>query len=311
MSDSDPTTTGRLRCGVVGLGAMGLPAAVALLDADRACEAYDVDAGARDRAQQAGVPVAESLEGLVARCDAVILSLPVPAVVEQVVAVIAEHARGPVLVLDTSTIDPTTARRCAEVLRARGCDYMDAPVLGRPAAVGRWTHPVGGSPDALATARAVLAPLAREVVHVGDVGTGHTLKLLNNLMLGTINAATAEVLLLAEAAGLDPGVFVDTVIDSGAASVSGLFRDVAPRAVDGDFSPTFALRLMHKDNALALRLAEGLGVPLAVGNATQTLTTMALAAGHGAEDSVAVLRVLEEITGRQARRHEGPGAAAS
>ena len=66
------------------------------------------------------------------------------------------------------------------------------------------------------------------------------------------------------AAGLDPGVFVDTVIDSGAASVSGLFRDVAPRAVDGDFEPVFSLALMRKDNALAVELASASGVPTPV-----------------------------------------------
>ncbi len=82
--------------------------------------------------------------------------------------------------------------------------------------------------------------MARRVVRVGGVGAAATLKVLNNLMLGTINAITAEVLVLSQAAGLDPGVFVDTVVESGAASVSGLFKDVGPRAVDGDFSPTFA-----------------------------------------------------------------------
>ena len=289
--------------GVIGLGAMGLPAANALRQAGRAVVAFDVDPGARARAAAEGVRVADGLEEIVRDAPVLLLSLPVPAVVEAVVRQVAACARQPVLVLDTSTIDPATARRCAEVLRAAGSDYADAPVLGRPSAVGRWTHPVGGSEAAFVRARDVLGPLARAVVHVGDVGTGHTVKLLNNLMLGTINAATAEVLLLAEAAGLDPGVFVDTVIDSGAASVSGLFREVAPRAVAGDFDPTFSLRLMHKDNALALRLAESLDVPLGVGQATQTLNTMALAAGHGALDSVAVLRVLEEVTGRLARRH--------
>ena len=86
-------------------------------------------------------------------------------------------------------------------------------------------------------------------------GAAATLKVANNLMFSVINAVTAEALLLAQAAGLDPGVFVDTVVDSGAATVSGLFRSIAPRAVDGDFAPTFSLDLVRKDNDLAVQLA--------------------------------------------------------
>ncbi|WP_182111248.1 MULTISPECIES: NAD(P)-dependent oxidoreductase [unclassified Actinotalea] len=292
-------TAGGARVGVVGLGAMGLPIA-RVLDG---VLAYDPDPGARDRAATAGVALAQDLADLVDRCDVVVLSLPTPDVVADVVAQVAASRRPAPTVLDTSTIDPATARRSDELLRAAGGRYADCPVLGRPEAVGRWTLAVGGDEDVLETARRALAPVAARILLAGPVGAGQTIKLLNNLMLGTINAATAEVLLLAEAAGVDPGMFVDTLLDSGAASVSGLFRDVAPRAVAGDFSPTFSLHLMHKDNGLALRLADSLGVPLAVGPAAQHLNTMALAAGHGHEDSIAVLRVLEEITGRTARRH--------
>ena len=96
-------------------------------------------------------------------------------------------------------------------------------------------------------------------------------------MFSVINAVTAEALLLAQAAGLDPGVFVDTVVDSGAATVSGLFRSVAPRAVDGDFAPTFSLDLVRKDNDLAVQLATSLGLELPVGSAARDLHDRAVA----------------------------------
>ena len=121
-------------------------------------------------------------------------------------------------------------------------------------------------------------------------------------MFSVINAVTAEALLLAKAAGLDPGLFVDTVIDSGAATVSGLFRSIAPRAVDGDFTPTFSLDLVRKDNDLAVQLATSLGLELSVGSAARDLHDRAVLAGHGAEDSIAVLRLLEEEFGQEARR---------
>lgn len=287
--------------GLVGLGAMGWPIAQSLTSAGQSVRVYDINEASLRRAAADGIATAPSLSELATATEVVLISLPTPAVVATVVDEL--RAASPTLMLlDTSTNDPRTAQRLAGQMRQDGGDYADCPVLGRPERVGHWTIPVGGSPAAYELSRMVLSPLADDVVHVGEAGSASVIKVLNNLMLGTINAITAEVLVLAEAAGLDPGVFVDVVLDSGAASVSGLFKDVAPRAVDGRFEPTFSLRLMHKDNALALALADEAGVPLLVGRAAQTLNTMGLATGHGDEDSIAVVKALELITGRQARR---------
>lgn len=290
---------GELPVGVVGLGAMGRPMALALGSAGPVL-AWDADPGARDRAAGEGVALAGSLEHLARECATVVLSLPSAAVVSEVVAALV--GAGPLLLLDTSTIGPEDSRSTAATARAAGATYLDTPVLGRPEMVGRWTVPMGGPASSQPEVARVLAPVAARVVHVGDVGAGATLKVANNLMFSVINAVTAEALVLATAAGLDPGVFVDTVVDSGAATVSGLFRSIAPRAVVGDFDPTFALDLVRKDNALAVGLAASLGVDLPVGAAALALHEQAVEAGHGAEDSVAVVKVLEQRLGRAARR---------
>lgn len=287
--------------GVVGLGAMGLPLANALTTAGRSVVVYDAAPAAASRAAGAGLTVAGSLVELARSCNTVLLSLPSAAVVEDVVAEIAPAAPG-LLVLDTSTIGPADSRRIAALALAEGSAYLDTPILGRPEMVGSWTIPVGGPVAAYDTVAEVLAPVARRVVHVGEVGSAATLKVANNLMFSVINAVTAEALLLARAAGLDPGVFVDTIVDSGAATVSGLFRSIAPRAVEGDFAPTFSLDLVRKDNDLAVQLATSLGLELSVGSAARDLHDRAVLAGHGAEDSVAVLRLLEEEFGQEARR---------
>jgi 3-hydroxyisobutyrate dehydrogenase-like beta-hydroxyacid dehydrogenase len=291
------------RIGVIGLGTMGGPIAVGLVEGGRQVVGFDPDAAARHRCADRGVPTVESVDEVA--CDVAVLSLPTPTVVRAVVDALCAGAAPPV-VLDTSTIDPDTAVACRERLLAAGGDYADCPVLGRPANVGTWTIPVGGSDGLAEIAGWALGPVARRVVPVGATGAAATVKILNNLMLGVINGVTAEVLVLAAAAGLDPGTFVDTVVDSGAASVSGLFRDVAPRAVDGDFTPTFSLGLMRKDNGLALDLAARLGVPLPVGTAAQTLNTMAVSSGLGDEDSIAVVKMLEQVTGHSARRRAVP-----
>ncbi|MEO3751412.1 NAD(P)-dependent oxidoreductase [Streptomyces sp. B6B3] len=305
MSSSDSVPAGSAGVGVVGLGAMGARLAAGIAGGDRQILVHDAAPAAVERARQQRLVPADGLSDLVARSEVVVLSLPTPAIVLDVVGQVAEAAGGrAVTVLDTSTIDPGTARRAAAVMAAAGGRYADAPILGRPGSVGSWTFPVGGEEDLVALAADVLGPVAKQIVGVGPTGAAAATKVLNNLMLGTINAVTAEVLVLAEAAGLDPGAFVDVVVDSGAASVSPLFRDVAARAVDGDFSPTFSLRLMHKDNALALTMADELLVPVNTGRAAQHLNTMALASGLGDEDSIAVLKTLEDLTGRRARRHD-------
>jgi 3-hydroxyisobutyrate dehydrogenase len=286
--------------GVVGLGAMGMPIAHALSTRVPVL-AHDVSSAVRARALAAGIPVAESLTQLAQSCNTVVLSLPQAAVVEEVVAEITPAAPG-LLVLDTSTIGPEDSRRIGALALAEGSTYLDTPILGRPEMVGSWTVPVGGPVAAYDAVARILEPIAQRVVHVGDLGAAATLKVANNLMFSVINAVTAEALLLVQAAGLDPGVFVDTVVDSGAATVSGLFRSIAPRAVAGQFEPTFSLELVRKDNDLAVQLATSLGLDLTVGSAARDLHDRAVLAGHGSEDSIAVLRLLEEELGQEARR---------
>lgn len=290
MADVDPV-------GVIGLGAMGMRIATTLAST-RPVVAYDVRPDALAEATRtSGVVGAASAREVAERAPTVILSLPAAAVVGEVV----EDLRAARLAIDTSTIGPDDSRRFAEGL-APGTVYLDAPVLGRPASVGSWTIPVGGDAADVDRAAAVLAPLAARVVHVGPVGAAATIKVLNNTLLGVINAATAEVLALAAAAGIDPGVFVDVVIESGAASVSGLFRDVAPRAVGGDFDPVFALALMLKDSRLGVELARRHGLDLRVASAAERLHAESVDAGHGAEDSIAAVRLLEERYGLSVKR---------
>ncbi len=300
-SPSAGPTTG---IGVVGLGAMGLPMAESLAVAGRVV-VYDVRQEARDAAALSGLEVAESLGDLAATCSTVLLSLPGPEVVTTVLKELLAAGSG-ALILDTSTIGPDAARANAELATSAGADYLDAPVLGRPDRVGQWTIPVGGSPESCERAAELLAPVASRVPRVGDVGAAATVKVANNLMFSVINAVTAEALLLVRAAGVDPGLFVDTVIDSGAATISGLFRSIAPRAVEGDFTPTFSLDLVRKDNALAVELARQVGLELGVGIAALQLHERGVEAGHGAEDSIAVLRLLEDGLGQQARRTPQP-----
>lgn len=279
------------RATVLGLGTMGGRAAAALVSAGHEVRGFDVSQRAGEAARSAGVAVSESAEEALAGAEVVILSLPRP---EHVLAVTAGPLaeRSGIVVADLSTIDPASARTAAAQLGSGGVAYVDAPVLGRPDKLGGWTLPAGGQADAVEVVRQLLVgPVARAVPHVGDVGSGSTIKVLNNLMFGAINAVTAEVLHACAAAGLDPEVFVRTVADSGAATVSNLFREIAPKMVAGDYRPAFALDLLAKDNRLALDLARQVGAPAPVAELVDTLNTAAAELGHGGEDTGVLLEL--------------------
>lgn len=294
--------------GVIGLGAMGNRIATVLLDSGHAVIVHDVSPVAIERAAEAGATPADSAAEVGAAASVVLLSLPQP---EHVVAAVADKegllsrpADGLVIV-DTSTVDPETTRHLAEKASEAGAEYLDAPVLGRPDGCGQWTLPVGGSPEALEIARPALEPLASGVTHVGQSGAGHAIKLLNNLMFGAINAITVEAFAIAARAGVSPETFFHTVSNSGAATVSGLFRELGPKIIERDFSPTFTTDLLYKDISLAADMAEDAGVPIIVGDSVKTLTGLARTAGYGEKDTSAVLKVYETLLGANVTGHGG------
>jgi 3-hydroxyisobutyrate dehydrogenase-like beta-hydroxyacid dehydrogenase len=217
----------------------------------------------------------------------------------------------PAVVVDTSTVDPATSRAAASRARELGVGYLDAPVLGRPDRCGNWVLPVGGAEAAVEHARTTLEVLARDVVHVGPPGSGNVVKLLNNLMFAAINAVTAECLANAQRVGVDPGVFVRTVADSGAASVSNLFREIGPKIVDADYSPAFTLTLLHKDVLLAERMIRDAGGRPVLAPVLGELGARGLEAGLGHLDTSALTEVLRPGHGRSGNEADASGEAGS
>ena len=292
--------------GVIGLGAMGGRMVSTLLSAGHEVTVYDVSAAAVERAVDAGAKPAASNAEIGAVSQVVLLSLPLPAHVVEVVTgetgLLSRPAEG-LVVVDTSTVDPNTTRRLANEATAIGVGYLDAPVLGRPDACGSWSLPVGGDHAALEVAHPALEALARNVLHVGESGAGNAIKLLNNLMFGAINAITAEVFVAAALVGVSPREFYDAVAGSGAAAVSGLFRELGPKILERDFSPTFTVDLLHKDNSLAIEMIEDAGASVIVGGAVETLNGLARAAGYGSEDTSATMKVYETILGVKVAGH--------
>lgn len=261
---------------VLGLGTMGGRVAAHLVAAGATVTGYDPSATASAASTDAGVDVRETAGAAVRGATVAVLSLPgPPAVTAAANGPLREMPAGST-VIDLSTIDPGTARAAHEALAESDISYVDAPVLGRPERCGYWTLPTGGPSKAVEQARSLLeGTVAARVVPVGDVGAGCTIKVLNNLMFGAINAVTAEAFTICERAGVDPDVFAGTIADSGAATVSGLFKELAAKVVKDDYSPTFELALLRKDNRLALGLAQQTESPGFVAACVDQLNTLA------------------------------------
>ncbi len=291
--------------GFIGLGAMGMPMARNLLRKGfrvTVVRHRDPDAPAALAALGAGV-VASPVE-LDGRADVVILMLPTSREVEEVVlgaGGLAGVLRPVQTIVDMGTSDPASTRRIAAALATRGVAFIDAPVTGGVggAEAGTLTIMAGGPPDAVERVRPVLAALGTLVVRVGESGSGHVVKLLNNLIALSTSALIAEALALAERSGVARSTVFE-VLEHGSANSTTL-RGVAARLREGRFEPGFKLALARKDLRLAEALAEATGTRLEVTTAARAVYDRACSAGMGDLDVAAIAAMEQEGTSKGGR----------
>jgi 2-hydroxy-3-oxopropionate reductase len=263
---------------------------------------YDVAASvhhrrdALDRLREGGVTEAADPAALAADCDAVVLCVPDAPQVEDALfgtRGVAEGARAGLLVIDMSTISPVASRKFAARLAERGVEFVDAPVSGGPvrAQQGTLTIMVGASPAAFERAEPVLRAMGTPH-HVGPVGMGETVKLVNQIIIANVMIANAEGLIFAKRAGADLGA-VRAVLGSATASNYILAEWLPKTWLAGSFEGGFALDLLRKDLAAALDAARTMSHAMpATGLAYQLYTTRS-ARGDGALDYSAIVREYE------------------
>jgi 3-hydroxyisobutyrate dehydrogenase-like beta-hydroxyacid dehydrogenase len=299
-----------MRIGFVGLGTMGGPMARRLAAQGHQVTGFDVDGARAARAREGGVTLATSPGGAAENADAVLSSLPDPAALRRAYlsadGVLGTVKAGATL-LDLSTVDPDTWREVAAAARVKGVDCLDAPVSGGPAEAGngKLVFLVGGDDAVVDRCRSLLMSLGTEIHHVGPLGSGQIIKLVNNVMsIGNV-AVAAEAMVLGVKAGMDPQRLFDILSTSGGRSHHFLKR--FPNVLAGDFTPYFGIALSRKDIALALGMAAKLEVPMFVASTVRQVYEAAHAEGFGQLDMAAVTKLYEHWTGVTVR---GAGARA-
>lgn len=253
-----PTDAARV-LGFVGLGNMGVPMVANLTAAGFSVVAYDPAPTARDRALEAGAVLASSAAEVADRVETLILMLPNSRVVASVIDEVLDHLHEGSLVIDMSSSEPIGTKELADKLAGLNIRMIDAPVSGgvAGAVAGRLTIMAGGDPTAVDEATPILTRLGR-VVRAGDIGAGHAIKALNNLLSATHLLITAEAVTAGRRFGLDPEVMLE--VFNGSSGRSGSTENKFPNFVlPGTFDSGFGLRLMLKDMLIATQLEEQVG----------------------------------------------------
>ena len=289
-----------MKIAFIGLGNMGGGMAANLVKAGHDVRAFDLSDQALAKAKSNGCVTFGTVREAVQGAEAVISMLPNGGIVENVYrAEVIGQAPAGALFLDCSTIDVATAREVGKAARAGGYEMVDAPVSGGIAAAngGTLTFMLGGSAAAFESARPVLAPMAKTVLHAGASGSGQVAKMCNNMLLAIHMIGTCEALALAEKNGLSMQTFYE--ISSKSTGYNWSLNDYtpapgigAPSPADHDYQGGFASALMLKDLRLAMAAAQEAGAKVPLGQHAAEIYEAFVETGNGGKDFGAVFTTL-------------------
>lgn len=288
------------KVGFIGLGAMGGPMALNLAKAGFALVVHDIDAAKTAPLKAKGAEVAASAEKVAAAVERTIVIVETTEQAESVI--IGAHgvirgAKPGHIVLCMSTIDPFAARGFADRLATLDIAMLDAPVSGGTgrAQSGELSVIVGGAAEIFARCEDLFRAMGNRAFHVGPLGSGLAMKLVNNMLVQVNTVAVAEALVLGVKAGLDPQTIYEVVRVSTGASAAWELR--VPRILAGDYAPGGTIDISYKDQELETAFAKRLGVPLLLANVTQQVYQMARAQGLNKQDGSAVVKIFEQLAG--------------
>jgi len=284
----------------IGLGNMGLPMAINLKNAGHEVRAFDTVPAALEKAAAEGMETFSSAPEAVKEADAIVTMLPNGEIVLSVFNLILPAAKQGAVVIDSSTIDVTSARKAHELAGKAGLLSLDAPVSGGVggAAAGTLTFMAGGSAEAFEKAKPLLEIMGGRIVHCGDGGSGQSAKICNNMLLGISMIGACEAFALAGKLGLDPQAAFDVISTSSGScwSVNTYcpVPGVGPQSpADNDYKPGFAAELMLKDLMLAQHAASEVGQATPMGQYASMLYNHFLQHGGAGKDFSGIIEYLK------------------
>lgn len=295
-----------MKVGFIGLGIMGRPMALNLLQGGHEVTVWARRAESMQPLFYAGAKAAASPAGVAAAVEVVISMVADAPDVREVMlgesgvsgaVSLNTVAQGGLVAVDMSTILPAAARQIATELQALGVDFLDAPVSGGEvgAIAGTLSIMVGGSEAAFAKARPAFECMGKNIVHVGDSGAGQVAKAANQIVTGVGVLTVAEALNFAAKNGVDPAKVREALL--GGFAYSKILENHGQRMLDRNFKPGFKSWMHQKDMNIVMQSAHQLGLCLPATAAAAQMFNAMVGSSLGEEDSIAMLKLLERLSG--------------
>jgi len=292
-----------MEVGFIGLGNAGLPIATNILKGGNKLTVYDVRSERMELIIPLGAVGANSPREVAMESEVIFTSLPHPKISEDVMlgeeGVLAVAKVGSIIV-ELSTVSPLLIERLGSIAKSKGVEVLDAAVAGgvERAIEGKLTLMVGGDKEVVEKVRPLFDLIAERVFHTGSLGSGMTVKIINNLISHVNMVAICEGMALGVKAGISPKLLYDVVsVSSGDSDV--LRRRFGKRILRRDFEGGMKLELAYKDSELACELGRALGVPLYVTNVAHAVYEHAKSKGIVGKDYAALIMLWEEIIGKE------------
>ncbi|MBT2689841.1 NAD(P)-dependent oxidoreductase [Bacillus sp. ISL-47] len=290
-----------MRVGLIGLGNLGGRIARNLLNKDYKLSVYDLDRELLQSFKELGAIPYDSPSALAKNNEYVITVLPNAEIVKSVAlgpdGLLSGFLEGSTLI-DMTTSIPEVTKQIGIELSKHGIQMLDAPVSGgvKKAEDGTLAIMAGGDEAVFLGAFSLLNDIGSHVTHVGELGAGHTIKALNNMLCATTLAATAEVLAIGTKLGLNPTRMLEVINTSSGRSHSSEIK-FPQQVLSRKFDVGFTIDLMCKDLTIASGIAEGAEVPSFISSAVFQLWQYAKSQGGGEMDHTAIAKFIEEMAG--------------
>jgi 2-hydroxy-3-oxopropionate reductase len=286
------------RVGFIGLGIMGKPMAKNLLKAGFPLVVFSRSEGSVAELVKEGALSADSSKGVAERAELIITMLPDSPEVKEVVlgeGGVIQGVKPGAVVIDMSSINPLVTQEIARTLDVKGVKMLDAPVSGGEtgAIQGTLAIMVGGEKKVFEDCLEILKAMGKNIVHVGGIGAGGYVKLVNQIIVALNIASVGEAFCLGVKAGLDPQVIYQAI--RGGLAGSQVLETKAPMIFGRNFKPGFKIKLHQKDLQNALSTAKDLGVPLPLSSFVQQIFVSLRTEGRGDEDHSALATFFEKM----------------